>query len=110
MADKIRFYTDEHIAKAVIRGLRQRGINILTTTEAGLLGATDEIHLERARLDGRVIFTQDTDFLALATSVPDHQGIVYAHQQTPIGAIIAGLLLIYHVMEPSDMVGHVEYL
>jgi predicted nuclease of predicted toxin-antitoxin system len=110
MADKIRFYTDEQVAKAVVRGLRQRGVDVLTATEAGLLGASDDVHLERAGREGRVLFTHDTDFLALAVSTPDHSGIVYVHQQTSIGSIIAGLLLIFHVMEPSDMVGHVEYL
>lgn len=110
MADKIKFYTDEQVAKAIVRGLRQRGADVRTAAEAGLLGATDNEHLERARSEGRVLFTHDTVFLALAARTPDHAGVVYVHQQTSIGMIVAGLLLIYHVMEPGDMAGHVEYL
>ncbi len=41
----IRFYTDEHVARAVVRSLRQRGVDVLTVPEADLLGASDEEHL-----------------------------------------------------------------
>lgn len=34
----IRYYTDEHVAIAVVRGLRQRGINVLSVPEAGMRG------------------------------------------------------------------------
>lgn len=71
---KIRYYTDEHVAKAVIRGLRQRGVNVLTTPEAKKLNATDEEHLTFAFSEKRVIFTQDNDFLRLASSGKAHAG------------------------------------
>ena len=71
----VRFYTDEHVGRAVVRGLRQRGADILTVSEAGMLGASDEEHLERARVEGRVLFTQDDDFLRLHASEIDHAGI-----------------------------------
>src|SRR5436190_17084271 len=56
MDEKVKFYTDEHVPRAVARGLRQRGVDVLTAPQAGLLGATDEEHLERARAEGRVLF------------------------------------------------------
>lgn len=34
-----------------------------TVVEAGMLGVSDEEHLKRALNEGRVIFTQDDDFL-----------------------------------------------
>jgi hypothetical protein len=37
---EVRFYADEHIPKAVIRGLRQRGVGILSVADAALMGAT----------------------------------------------------------------------
>lgn len=40
MAPKTKFYTDEHVAKAVVKGLRQRGVDVLTVLEAGMLGAS----------------------------------------------------------------------
>lgn len=62
MAERIKFYTDEHVAKAVVAGLRRRGVDVLTAPEAGLHPAADEEHLELAVQQGRVIFTQDADF------------------------------------------------
>ncbi len=41
----IKFYTDEHVAKVVANGRRQRGVDVLTVAEAGLLGASDEEHI-----------------------------------------------------------------
>jgi hypothetical protein len=110
MGQEIKFYTDEHVAKAVVNGLRLRGMDVLTVTEAGLLGASDEEHLARARNDGRVVFTQDEDFLRLHAEGIEHAGIAYAPQGTSIGAIIRGLMLIYQVLDAEDMQGHIEYL
>jgi hypothetical protein len=59
MAPKVRFYTDEHVAKAVVHGLRQRGVDVLTVADASMLGAADEEHLASARSENRVLFTQD---------------------------------------------------
>jgi hypothetical protein len=69
-----------------------------------------EEHVERARNEERVIFTQDDDFLPLHSAGVDHNGIVYAPQQTPIGDIIRGLMLTYQVLDGEDMLGHTEYL
>jgi uncharacterized protein with PIN domain len=107
---KIRFYTDEHVAKAIIRGLRQRGVDVLTVPEVKMLGASDEDHLAKALEENRVIFTQDNDFLRLAASGLNHSGIVYASQETSISHIIYGLMLIYQVLDAEEMIGHIEYL
>lgn len=57
MKNPVKFYTDEHVARAVANGLRERGVDVVTTSEAGLLGASDEKHLEYASAEGRVVFT-----------------------------------------------------
>ena len=54
---RMRFYTDEQVARAVVRGLRRRGVDVLTVPEAGTLGVSDAEQLQRARDDERVIFT-----------------------------------------------------
>jgi predicted nuclease of predicted toxin-antitoxin system len=109
MPREVKFYTDEHVSKAVVKGLRQRGADVLTVPEAGMMGASDPEHLERAARDGRVFFTQDDDFLRLAAASP-HAGIVYARQQTPIGEVIRGLMLIHQVLSAEEMHGHIEFL
>lgn len=93
-----------------MRGLRQRGVDVLTVVEAGMPGASDEEHLKRALNEGRVIFTQDDDFLRLHAAGADHAGIVYAPQQTPVKDIIRGLMVIHQVLDAEDMHGQIEFL
>lgn len=110
MPEEIRYHMDEHVPTAVTRGLRARGVDVVTAEGSGLLAASDEEHLAQAATQGRVIFTQDADFLRLHTKGRSHAGIFCAHQQTPIGDVIRGLMLIYRVLEPRDMHNHVEFL
>ena len=109
MAQAVKFYADEHVAKAVIRGLRSRGVDVLSAADANLLGATDPDHLS-ALLESRVLFTQDDDFLRLHSQGVEHAGIAYAPQGIAVGRIIRGLILIYQVLDAADMRRHVEYL
>ena len=110
MADRIAFYMDEHVPRAVTEGLRQRGVDVLTAQEAGMREAADEQHLVFALREGRVVFTQDADFLRLHAAGRSHSGIVYASQQTTIGAIMRGLMLIHDMLSPEDTSGHVEFI
>ena len=107
---EIRYYTDEHVAKTIINGLRQRDINVLSAFDVGLLGVEDDVHLNFALDEGRVIFTRDADFLRLAATGEAHAGIVYAVQGTSVSAIVRGLILIHGVLEAEEMVGRLEYL
>lgn len=83
---------------------------MLTVVEAGMLGASDAEHVEWARTEGRVIFTQDDDFLKMHAAGVAHSGIVYAPQQASISEIIRGLVLIHQTLDADDMRGHVEFL
>ena len=110
MAPQVKFYTDEHVSRAVVRGLRSRGIDVVTVVELNLLGASDERHISLAHEQGRVVFTQDADFLRLHTAGHEHSGIVYAPQGTPMGDVIRGLVLIHQILDAEEMVGHIEFL
>ena len=110
MADRIRFYTDEHISFAITKALRREGANVLTAQEAGLLSADDLKHMKRARHEKRVIVTQDADFLGHHRCGVPHFGIAYAPKRTPIGRMVRGLLLIYEALSPEDMVNRLEFL
>ena len=65
MARAIRFHLDENCPRAIADGLRRRGIDVTTTPESGLLRATDEEQTAHALKEGRVVFTQDKDFLRI---------------------------------------------
>ena len=110
MSEEIKFYTDEHVPPAVADGLRRRGVDVLRAQDAEMLGASDEEHVALATSQGRAIFTQDDDFLRLHAEGMEHNGIVYARQGTPIGNITEGLMLIYWVLDASEMQNHVEFL
>jgi hypothetical protein len=101
---------DEHVPKAVTEGLRRRGVDVLTAQGADMRSANDNEHLELAVREGRVVFTQDVDFLRLYAAGIAHRGIVYASQQTPVRHVVRGLMLIYDVLNPEEMVNHVEFL
>lgn len=111
MPRTIRFHLDENCHGAVAEGLRRRGIDVSTTQEAGLLSAPDGRQLDHAIAEGRVIFTQDRDFLRLHAGGVAHSGLAYCDKEArTIGAIIRGLTLIWEVLEPEEMINRVEFL
>ncbi len=79
---RIRFHLDENIPLDVAIGLRRRGIDVTTTAEARLAGAADEIQLAFAASEGRVLVTQDHDFLKLHADGNTHAGIAYAPRRS----------------------------
>jgi predicted nuclease of predicted toxin-antitoxin system len=111
MPRTIRFHLDENCHRAIADGLRRRGVDVTTTPEVGLLNATDDEQLAYAFPLGRVIFTQDRDFLRLHAAGTPHPGIAYCDKDTKrIGQIIALLVLLWEVCEPEDMVNRVEFI
>jgi predicted nuclease of predicted toxin-antitoxin system len=111
MPRTIRFHLDEHVSHAVAEGLRRLGANVTTTTDASLLGATDQQQLAYARAEERILFTQDQDCLALAAKGIEHSGIAYCDQNSrSIGQIVQGLKLIWEIYEPNEMVNRLEFI
>jgi len=107
----LAFHLDEHLDHAIAQGLRNRGINVTTTTDAGLPGAADDEHLEFALREQRVIVTADSDFLAIASQSSAHAGIAFVRRKSKeIGHIVRHLCLMSDYLEPADMAGAVEYI
>lgn len=83
----IRLYIDEDaMARALVNGLRARGINVMTVYEEGLSGHSDAEQLLHATETGRVIYTFNVgDFCELhkdhmETGV-EHSGIIVVYRQ-----------------------------
>jgi predicted nuclease of predicted toxin-antitoxin system len=111
MPRTIRFRLDENCSKAIAGGLSRRGIDVTTTPDVGLMGAIDEHQAAYCLAVGRILFTQDQDFLRLDAAGVPHAGIAYCVKGTKsIGEIIQGLVLIWETYEPEEMAGRVEYL
>lgn len=107
---QVKFYTDEHISRAVISGMRHRGVDVLSTPEANMRGSSDEEHLALARQLNRVLVTQDTDFIRLHDMGAAHAGIVFVNRHMKIGEIVHGLAVIHSLFDAESMYGHLEFL
>src|SRR5205823_1166897 len=102
---------DENVDPVVADGLRRRGIDVTTTRDAGLGGASDETQLEFGRSEGRVVYTQDSDFLILSAAGIEHAGVAYNPPGAySIGQIIEYLALMDACMTPDEMRNHVEWV
>jgi predicted nuclease of predicted toxin-antitoxin system len=110
MARDIRLYMDEHVHPVIAAALRLRGVDVLTTKEAAMLGATDEEQIAYSVAQRRTLFTQDTDFLRIHASGIKHKGIVYAHKKTATRDVIRSLMLLCQVLDANDMRDHLEFL
>ena len=100
---------------AIAVGLRQRQIDVLTAQEDGRADWDDDRLLERAVELGRVVFTQERDFLVLAADWQrqhrDFAGMVYGHQlRVTIGGAVHNLELIATLISLDDMRNRVEFL
>jgi hypothetical protein len=98
---------DVHVPLAITRGLRRRGIDVLTAQEDSATEMSDPDLLNRAGKLGRVLFTRDQDLLAEAVRRLRAGGIfttvVYAHQlEVSIGQCILDLELIAKAMTSEE--------
>ena len=101
---------DEHFSNALADGLRRRGVDVITTTEAKNRGVTDVGQLEYAIKQDRVLVTKDDDFLSIHSSGREHKGIVHVRHNRSLGEVIRGLLLIFEVLEKKEMLNHIEFI
>jgi predicted nuclease of predicted toxin-antitoxin system len=111
MPQTTRFHLDETCRRALADGLRRRGIDVTTTADVGLLGASDPVQLAHAHSQGRVLFTHDADFIALHHGGVPHSGVVYCHQyRHPLGEVIRRLVSLWASREAAELVGQLVYL
>ncbi len=54
-----RFHFDQNVARDIAEGLREHGHDVMTTNEAGLLDADDDIHLLAAADADRILVTHN---------------------------------------------------
>jgi hypothetical protein len=106
---------DHHVKQEVTAGLRQRGVDVLTTQQDQTARLPDAALLDRADELGRVLFTQDKDFL-IETARRLQQGIafvgvIYGHQRrVTLGKCVRDLELLCAAGEPADFADRVIYL
>ncbi len=106
---------DVHIPQAITDQLRRRGVDVLTAIEDGAATLDDDELLERALVLGRVLFTQDIRFKALAEDWQRQgrhfAGLLFGHQlRGTIGQFVRDLELIAQASEPDEWLNTVEHL
>src|SRR5262249_51353063 len=111
----VRFYADENVKGAIVRGARRRGVDLVTTVEDGYGGKSDPEVMDRAAALGRVLLTQDEDLLAEASQRQANgvsfPGVLYAHQKSvPVGQCVRDLELAAVAGSPEDFANQVHYL
>jgi hypothetical protein len=113
----VRLYFDaDAMRRAVVQGLRARGVDVTTAHEASMAGATDEEQVEFARDQGRILFSFNvSDFCRIHTEYSSqgksHAGIILApQQQYSIGEQIRRLLKLVAAKSAEEMQDRVEFL
>ncbi|CAD5919531.1 MULTISPECIES: DUF5615 family PIN-like protein [Planktothrix] len=111
----IKLYMDVHIPQAITEQLRRRNIDVLTAIEDGSAELPDYQLLERTNLLGRVLFTQDIRFKAMAEDWQRQgktfAGLIFGHQLGgTVGQFVKDLELIALASKSEDWINTVEYL
>ena len=108
-------YMDHNVVRAVVEGCRVVGLDVLTAFEDGWHERNDVDILERARSLGRVVFTQDTDFIVLATERQTlgtpFSGVIFGkHGSMSVGKVIDDLVLICHTLTVEELCNQLIWL
>jgi hypothetical protein len=111
---KVRLYLDEDVDVALAAALRRRGVDALTTQEAGNVQQRDEEQPAFAAPIGRVFFTHNSrDFARLHCEMlrdgRTHAGIVLS-DQLPLGVLLRRLSRLSFELTQEEMANRLEFL
>ncbi len=77
----MKYYLDDHLAKAIAEQIVAKGADAVHCADVGKTHASDSEHLEYAATEGRILVTQDDDFIRLAATWAQegksHSGIMF---------------------------------
>lgn len=108
-------YMDVHVPRAVTRGLRRRGVDVLTAQDDGAARLEDPDLLDRATSLGRMVFSQDEDLVVEAVrrqrAGQPFATVVFARQlDLSIGRCIGDLEALAKAATTEDAQGQVIFL
>jgi hypothetical protein len=106
---------DVHVPLSVTRGLRRRGVDVLTAQEDGSTRWSDPQLLVRARELGRLLFSQDEDLIVEAVrcqrSGEAFATVVFARQlDVSVGRCISELEILAKGATSEDANGQIVFL
>jgi predicted nuclease of predicted toxin-antitoxin system len=108
-------YMDVHVPRPITRGLRRRGVDVLTAQDDGATRLEDPDLLDRATALGRILFSQDEDLIAEGVrrqrNSQPFATVVFARQlELSIGRCIADLETLAKAATPEDAQGQIIFL
>ena len=111
----VSLYLHVHVDKAIHDQLRLRGVDVLRAQDDGAGEMTDEELLQRSTQLGRVLFTQDIRFKAMAEDWQregrEFAGLLFGNQRgATIGTYVQDLELIAKASDPIDSANVVQHL
>ncbi|WP_148595232.1 DUF5615 family PIN-like protein [Aquisphaera giovannonii] len=111
----LSLYMDVHVPLVVTETLRRYGLDVLTSQEDGTATEEDELLLERSVSLGRVLTTQDQDFLKIASTWQGQgrgfPGILFSPQRgITLGVLIVELQIVLTCSDPQELAGVVTFL
>jgi len=111
----LRAYADEHVPHAIVRGLRARGMDVVSVTERDRRQAADDVLLEEAIAEQRMMLTCDADFLRLAArhhaAAAAFAPIVFwPQQQRAIGHVIRSVIRLATSLTYDEATSRVFFL
>jgi hypothetical protein len=111
---RVRFQADADFNQDIVRAVRRRApaLDFQTAHEAGLAGLDDDVVLERAAQEGRILVSHDrrtmplhfATFIATRTSA----GVILVSQDLPIRQAVEDLLLIWEASEAEEWVNQID--
>ncbi len=114
---EIRLYIDEDACEtAVVKGLRARGIDVLTTLQAGRSATDDQNQLSFATEQKRAIYSFNVRHFAklhgewLSQSLEHYGIIVLCDQDLSVGEKIRRLAELVGCLTSEEIVNRIEYL
>lgn len=112
---RLALYMDVHVPMAVTEALRRRGLDILTSQDDQTAASEDQMLLARATELGRVLFSQDQDFLQIAAEWQrigrPFVGVLFAAQQgVSLGRLTDDLELLLTCCDAEELRDRVSYL
>ena len=111
----IALYMDVHIPQSITAQLCRRNVDVLTAQEDDTLELPDDQLLERSTALGRVLFTQDIRFQAMAEDWQRQgkpfAGLIFGHQLgSTIGQFVKDLEFIAQASDPEDWQEMIEHI
>lgn len=112
--EHITLYMDEHVQFSLAEGLKIRGIDVITTQEAGNRSLGDITQLDFATKKSRVLFSFNKRHFAKIhyewmKKGRTHSGIILSDQKE-VGMILRRLMKLYFSLSKEDMQNRLEYL